>query len=322
MARGLLTSKTMTLQGASPSSPGLVACVAFCAAMLATPQVARAHRLLLSTGDDVSHCVDRETLSGRVHGALTTTFRGALELRVDIRLEEGAFKLTLVVFDEEGAQLTRRDLVSHSADCRDLDETLVLVSALILDGAVAEVRARVAEAREQRWSVGLSAGGVFGVLPSAYADGSLVVGFRRGRLLAQVRVSLGQAVSTVAIEGQLTLRAVTGSLALCGVVVEAGGLALGPCGNLVVGQLRGATTDLVVENVDVRVPHVRAGGGLGAELSLGRHLRLFASAMLELAVTRTSFSVRQGGLSQEVHRLPWVGGRLELGLMLRLGAVD
>jgi hypothetical protein len=44
--------------------------------------------------------------------------------------------------------------------------------------------------------------------------------------------------------------------------------------------------------------------------------------MLELAVTRTSFSVSQGGVPQAIHRLPWVGGRLELGLMVRLGAMD
>lgn len=268
----------MTLQGASTSCVRLAACVAFCVAMVGIPQAASAHRVLLSTGDDVSHCVDRETLTGRVHEALTTTSRGALELRVDIRLEEGAFKLTLVVFDEAGTQLTRRDLVSHSPDCRDLDETLVLVSALILDGAVAEQRARVAEAREQRWSVGLSAGGVFRVLPSAYADGSLVVGFRRGRLLALARASLGQAVSTPAIEGRMELRALTGSLALCGAVLNSRVAAVGPCGNLVVGQLRATTEDLIVANTTIRAPHVRVGAGLGGELALGRHVWFVTTA--------------------------------------------
>jgi hypothetical protein len=286
----------MTLQGASTSCVRLLACVAFCVAMVGIPQAASAHRVLLSTGDDVSHCVDRETLTGRVHEALTTTSRGALELRVDIRLEEGAFKLTLVVFDEAGTQLTRRDLVSHSPDCRDLDETLVLVSALILDGAVTEVRARAAEAREQRWSVGWLAGGVFRVLPSAYADGS-----SRRRLSPgptpgpAARSSLGQAVSTRAIEGQLTLRAITGSLALCGALVEAGVAAVGPCGNLVVGQLRATTEDLIVANTTIRAPHVRVGAGLGGELALGRHVWFVTTAMLELALTRTSFSVNQVG---------------------------
>lgn len=312
----------MTLQGASTPFVRLVACALAWLALGGSAGRASAHRLLLSTGDDVRHCVDRAALSERVHNALTTTTRHALELRVDIRLEEGAFKLTLVVFDEDGVQLTRRDLVSHSPDCRDLDETLVLVSALILDGAVAEQRARVAEARGQRWSVGLAAGGVFNVLPSAYADGSVVVGFRRRRLLAQVRISLGQGVSAPAIEGRMELRALTGSLALCGALAETRVIAFGPCGDLVVGQLRGRTTDLIVDNTSIRTPHVRLGGGLFGELSIGRHVGLVASAMLELALTRTSFSVSQGGVAQGIHQLPWVGGRLELGLMVRLGALD
>lgn len=312
----------MMLQGARRHLVTLAGCALGWILLAGRPHEARAHRLLLSTGDDVSQCVDREALSARVHAAMTTTSRGDLELRVDIRLEEGAFKLTLVVFDDEGTQLTRRDLVSQSPDCRDLDDTLVLVSALILDGAVAEQRARAAEARVQHWSVGLSAAGVFRVLPSVYADGSLVVGFRRGRLLALTRVSLGQAVGTPAIEGRMELRALTGSLALCGALLDTRVAAVGPCGHLVVGQLRATTEELVVENVTIRAPHVRVGAGLGGQVALGRHVWLVTMAMLELAVTRTSFAVSQGGSPRLIHELPWVGVRLDVALMVRLGSAN
>jgi hypothetical protein len=44
--------------------------------------------------------------------------------------------------------------------------------------------------------------------------------------------------------------------------------------------------------------------------------------MLELALTRTSFSVSQGGVALVIHQLPAVGVRLDLALMVRLGAVD
>lgn len=312
----------MTLQGASTPFVRLAACVLAVMALAGGPSSASAHRLLLSTGDDVSHCVDREALSERVHAALTTTTRDELELRVDIRLEEGAFKLTLVVFDEEGTQLTRRDLVSHSPDCRDLDETLVLVSALILDGAVTELRARSAEARAQYWSLGVFASGVVRVLPQAYADGGLAVGFRRARLRMMVRASVGQEVSTEAREGRMELRALTGSLSLCGALLDTRGFAFGPCGNLVVGQLRATTEDLVVSNSTIRAPHVRVGTGLGAELALGRHVWFAATAMLEFAVTKTSFAVSQGGFAVVVHELPWVGVRLDLAFMVRLGAAE
>jgi hypothetical protein len=95
----------------------------------------------------------------------------------------------------------------------------------------------------------------------------------------------------------MELRALTGSLALCGALAETTRARLRPLRNLVVGQLRGSHHGPHRGRTHAFARRTCGwAAGLGGELSLGRHVWLVASAMLELALTRTSFSVSQGGV--------------------------
>ncbi|MCA9578254.1 MAG: hypothetical protein R3B40_14310 [Polyangiales bacterium] len=288
------------------------------ATWVGVPAPALAHRVLLSTGDDVSSCASREELSARVHAALRFPEHPEHELRIDIRHVRETYELTLVVFDEVGTQLTRRDLVSRAAGCRELDDTLVLVSALMLDAAVAERRATAAEHRSVRWSAGLVSGTRFLALPRAYIDGGLALSMRRPHVFTVVRLVVGSAVRTAAAEGQLQLRALTAEATLCGLALERRRFALGVCGSLTAGQLRGRTRGLLVENATIRTPHTRTGVGLTTVFEPASWFALSASVVVDAALTRTSFAVSQLDGPEVIYRVPRVGARLELAALIRI----
>lgn len=106
------------------------------ATVLAAPA---AHELHWTRGPGAEQCIDQASLGAAVEVRLGRPLHAGdgpidrvIEGRVD-PIATGGYRVRISVEDDQRASVGERELVDPSADCRDLDDKLVLVIALIVD---------------------------------------------------------------------------------------------------------------------------------------------------------------------------------------------
>lgn len=267
----------------------------------------------------MEECISAGLLRARILRAATDPIEDDLVLRLGIRHEAEAqtYHVALEVLFEEQV-LTRRELAVHALRCQELDDTLVLVSVLMLDAASLRQLHRSPTPEPRGWQLGLSGGGLFRVLPTTQPDAGLDVRWSNERFAVHARGFVSGEAHATAAEGRFELRSVGLALQGCYRFGPFGPLALGPCATGSFGQLRGRATGLSLESRPLRSAHVRAGLGLSASLDAGQWLSFVPSVVFDMALTRTSYRYDQGGLIQEAFRVPLVGVRAELALLVRI----
>lgn len=267
----------------------------------------------------MEECISAGLLRARILRAATDPIEDDLVLRLGIRhdAEAQTYHVALeVLFEDE--VLTRRELAVHALRCQELDDTLVLVSVLMLDAASLRQLHRSPTPDPRGWQLGVSGGVMFRVLPTTQPDAGLDVRWSNERFVIHARSFLSGEASANVAEGGFELRHVGLALQACSRFGPFGPVALGPCVTASMGQLRGRSFDLTLENRPQRNAHVRAGLGFSASIDAGPWISVVPSLGLDLALTRTSYRYDQGGLVQEAFRVPLVGVRAELALLVRI----
>jgi hypothetical protein len=283
------------------------------------PRPAHAQRAEVSTEADVEQCISSRLLRERVRRAATGPIDDELVLRVSIARVGEEYRMHVEIRGPSGAPLGDRELVTPALRCQDLDDAIVLVSVLMLDSASLQQQMHAARRGRLPWSVGASAGARFRSLPSPSPDVGLTLQWTRARVSVNARVFLGGETSVAVAEGRFGLRALGVDARACYALGRFGPLSLGPCAAATVGQLRGQTTGLLEQNESVRNAHVRAGLGLEARVDAGRFIQLVPALVVDLAVTRTAYRFTQFAGAQEAFRVPLVGVRAELAVLVRIG---
>ena len=287
--------------------------------VLVLPRSAHAQRAEVSTEANVEQCISSRLLLERVRRAATSPIDDDLVLRVSIARVDDEYRMHVEVRDPAGAPLDERELVTRALRCQDLDDAIVLVSVLMLDSASLQQQVNAAREGRRPWSVGASAGARFRSLPSPYPDVALSLQWARARLSVSARVFVGGETSLAVAEGRFALRALGVDARACYAFGRFGPLALGPCAAATIGQLRGQTTGLLEENQAVRDAHVRAGLGVEARVNAGRFVQLVPALVVDVAFTRTAYRFSQFAGAQEAFRVPLVGVRAELAVLVRIG---
>lgn len=240
-----------------------------------------------------------------------------LVLRLAIRHAPEEYQVVLEVL-ADAEVLTRRELTVRALRCQELDDTLVLVSVLMLDGASLRRQHARPNLDENTWHLGISSGATFRVLPTTEPHVGLDVRWTQARFAVHARGFASGQAHAMAAEGGFELRSVGLDLQVCARLGPFGPLALGPCVTASLGQLRGRATDFTLENRPLRSAHVRSGLGLEASIEAGPWLSIVPSLVVDFALTRTSYRYGQSGVSQEAFRVPLVGVRAGLGLLVRI----
>lgn len=278
---------------------------------------ADAQRVEWMPGDTPEECISAGLLRTRILRAATDPIAQDLLLRLGVHHVGEEYQVALEVLFEEQV-LTRRELVVHALRCQELDDTLVLVSVLMLDAATLRRQQAAPALDPRRWQLGLSAGVMVRVLPSTQPDAGVDVRWMNARFALHLRGFMSGEAHATAAEGSFDLRAVGLDVQGCYRSRPFGTFTLGPCVTASFGQLRGLATGLSLEDRVQRNVHVRTGVGLSASVDVGPWVSVVPSLGFDLALTRTSYRYSQTSVTREAYGVPLLGVRAQLALLVRI----
>ncbi|MCA9576003.1 MAG: hypothetical protein KC668_11235 [Myxococcales bacterium] len=274
-----------------------------------------------SPSSDTRECISARLLRERVQRAASEPLDDRLVLRLAITREERIFHVTLTVADDAGLALSQRELTVPALRCQELDDTIVLVSVLMLEAADLRRRHAPNDALRRDWHAGVSGGATVRTVPTPQPDVGLALRWSKQRLALQLRAFASGEAGVPAAEGSIRLRSMGMEARLCargGPFGASNVLTLGPCAAVSLGQLRGRAVGLAMSS-PLRNAHARLGVGFEAAIRAGAWLLLVPSLTADVALTRASYRVSQSGTPNEAYRTPLFGVRAELALMVRIG---
>jgi hypothetical protein len=259
-----------------------------------------------------SACIDRPALVHRIDATVgghrlrgpgdpaETAIRGTVGPASDAR----GWLAVIEARRPDGTAFQRR-LEHEGMDCRDLDEAIVLVVALMMDSAESEAPALRVASRPRPSSVTVGAGGAFaiGMLPGAAVGFGLTSEVRIGRFWPlDLWTDLWPTTEALQSGAGARFSAWTAGLGLCPLELGDASSSFLACAGATGGEIISSGVDL-----DVAVDHTRAYAQ--AEVRIGGRLRvagpLFLAADLGLGVplARDSYSYTQAdGTVSEVFR--------------------
>lgn len=256
--------------------------------------------------------------------------RGAAAVVIDARVapRDGGWVVEIVVRDAGGAELGARELVEPSASCRDLDETVALVVALIVDPEGGGRRAPAPPPQppppptprppSRPWAAGVELRGLaaWGLLPGAAVGASLAVTLEGPRGPPVVlRASLWREDEARNADGAVDIRLVTGGLLVCPARWRRGRATFDACGGGELARLaaRGAGFDrseraTLFGAYAVVEPRVA--------IRLGRRVTAGAGAAAWIPVVRPALTYDQAGTPMVLYRAAAVAVVVQAGVGL------
>jgi len=222
-------------------------------------------------------CIDRPAL---LHRLEATVGRGRVlsDAQADTAIHgtvgpspDGGGWLAVIEARHGDGTVFQRRLSVDGHDCRELDEAIVLVVALMMDSAESQAAPLRVPSRPQASSISVGADAAFavGMLPNASAGFGVTSDVRFPPFWpVGLWTDVWPTVSTVRAGTGARFGAWTAGMGLCPLAIERPGWALYGCGGATGGEILSTGVGL-----DVTLSHTRAY--VQAELRAGARLRLF-----------------------------------------------
>lgn len=242
---------------------------------------------------------------------------GRIEGRIDA--VAGGFTVVVRAIDPTGTVLDERRVSARLADCHTLDDALVVIVALMLDGVLAPPPP-VDEDRASgpRLDVTLGVGIVSGPLPGPALEGMLGLTWTQRRLIVDATFFSGLGQSVPAVEGSLDGYRLGARLTGCGQAWRSAHASLGLCGSAELGRLVMRTHDLLATNATSRMAHARLGLATRFRYHASPRWTLWMELGGHVALGRPTVSVLGVGQPVRVFRASAIAGTLLGGVAWRL----
>ncbi|MGE0549333.1 MAG: hypothetical protein AB7R00_19840 [Kofleriaceae bacterium] len=290
------------------------------------------HDIRWTRSKEAAGCVDERTLLERVTTRLgdRPTHRGSRVIAGHVELTADGFRAHIVVSDRHGAVIGERELVEASADCRRLDDKLVLVVAMLLDRPepppppVAVQPARVEQtpvsSKSGGWGSGLgvSTTTAVGMLPGMSLSGRVSVVIDPPATPAIVASLSGWLPRTETADmGASRFTLVGGALAACPRLWARGAFGMSACLGAEVSWIgaRGRDFDSN-QHTSAWLAHVTAD----TSVTLAIAPRWTASLGLVgwIPLVRPRFFYSDGMTDRTLYQAPSVAGGLRVGIQVAL----
>jgi hypothetical protein len=243
--------------------------------------------------------------------------RGWVDARIDALA--GGFTVVVRAFDLGGALLDERRVNASVADCRTLDDALVVIVALMLDGVLTrEPLPEDDRSMGPRLDLTLAASIASGPLPGPAAEGLLALSWTHRHLILEAAFFAGRGQRVPALEGSLDGYRLGARVTGCGQVWRSRVGSLGICGSGELGRLVIQTHGLLASNDASRMAHARLGIASRVRYYVSRSWTLWAELGGSVALGRPSVSVLGPEGPVRVYRAAALAGTLMAGVSWRL----
>lgn len=284
------------------------------------------HALRWTRGPGAERCIDaadlRASVESRLHRRVFVA-RDVAPIVIDAHIARAAsgWHVAIAVRDEAGASIGARELDDPSPDCRSVDETLVLVIALIVDPEATSRDVSPAPTPPPagaRWRAGVSAHGTaaVGLLPGGAFGGALAVTVAPPWMPpAVIRASLWREDEARRAQVGARFQLATAGVTICPRVSRRGALVVAACAGAETGHVaargfgfdRSQRSATIVGHAVIE-PHV--------EIQLSRKLAVEARVGLWVPIIRPRFTFDQGGVPVRLYQPPAISLVGHIGMSL------
>ncbi len=286
-----------------------------------------------SVRDDAGTCIAADELAAAVSarlGGFEPSTAQPIRLTIDGEIAPRAggngWRATIDTRDERGALIGHRELDDKAADCRAIDDELVLVLALIIDPDLLDrpspapppkplpVVSPSTRAPHQRWQLAARAAGfvTWGLLPGIAAGTTVGASLEAGPWSIEVSGSLLPYDRAFATPGGAKLTQWTAGAALCPHLTSWASL----CGGVQAGEIIATGFGFDVDE-HRRDPIADATAELRLEWRVTRAIGIVLGAGAWIPLLRPRFVFAQDGVEVPVYQPASVAAVTQVALQLR-----